>query len=271
MWRRDRRTREYAVGNVPGVNDRSDDVDGEVRVIVRRFLDAVESRDLERVAACLADEVTWQNVPHPVKSGRGDVVGMLDGFVSLCERVEWEIVSAAYEGDTAWLERIDHFWIDGTCHSVCCNGVVAVDRKRGLVLSVRDYVDLGEWRARTRPVLERRAGEPAPATVGRHLDAVRGGDPVAMAADYAAEAVLVRGPESYEGRSAIAAYFRSVPDRLGDGELRFDEPSTGADGRVSVGWALHRPGEPPVRGDDVYEVSGGRIDRQTVTLDDHDF
>jgi hypothetical protein len=38
-----------------------------------------------------------------------------------------------------------------------------------------------------------------------------------------------------------------------------------------VGWALHRPGLPPVRGDDVYEVSRGRIDRQTVTLDDHDF
>jgi hypothetical protein len=62
-----------------------------------------------------------------------------------------------------------------------------------------------------------------------------------------------------------------VPGRSGDGELRFDEPSTRADGRVSVGWALHRPGLPPVRGDDVYEVSRGRIDRQTVTLDDHDF
>lgn len=253
---------------MPGVDDQADQ---DVRSIVRRFLDAVESRDLERVAACLTEDVTWQNVPHPVKSGRTDVVGMLDGFVSLCERVEWEIVSEAYEADTAWLERIDHFWIDGECHSVCCNGIFTVDRGCGLVLSVRDYVDLGEWRTRTAPVLQRRANEPALATVGRHLGAVRGGDPVAMAADYAADAVLVRGPDRYEGRAAIAAYLRTVPDRLGDGELRFDEPLTGTDGRVSVRWVLQRPGQPPVGGQDEFEVSGGRIDRQTVTLRDDDF
>jgi limonene-1,2-epoxide hydrolase len=137
-----------------------DQADQDARAIVRGLLDAVESRDLERVAACLAQDATWQNVPHPVTSGRDEVVGMLARIVTLCERVEWEVVSEAYEGDRAWLERVDRFWIDGECHSVCCNGVVTVDLDRGLVRSFRDYVDLGEWRERIAPVLQRRAREP---------------------------------------------------------------------------------------------------------------
>ena len=137
-----------------------DQADQDARAIVRRLLDAVESRDLERVAACLTQDATWQNVPHPVTSGRDEVVGMLARIVTLCERVEWEVVSEAYEGDRAWLERVDRFWIDGECHSVCCNGVVTVDLDRGLVRSFRDYVDLGEWRERIAPVLQRRAREP---------------------------------------------------------------------------------------------------------------
>lgn len=243
----------------------------DTRAIVRRFLDAVESRDLERIADGLAEDATWQNVPHPVTSGRDDVTGMLARVVTLCERVEWEIVSEVYSGDRAWLERVDRFWIDGSCHSVCCNGVVTVDRGRGLVRQFRDYVDLGEWRARIGPVLECRAAEPAERTVKRHLAAVRSGDPVAMAADYAPHAVLIRGPDVYEGRAAIARYFRSVPDRLGEGELQLGDPSTASDESVSVEWALRRPGQHSIVGLDVFEVSTGRIDRQTVTLDTGDF
>ena len=95
---------------------------------------------------------------------------MLARVVTLCERVEWEVVSEAYSGDRAWLERVDRFWIDGECHSVCCNGVVTVDRRRGLVRSFRDYVDLGEWRERIAPVLERRAGDPSAAAADGHDD-----------------------------------------------------------------------------------------------------
>lgn len=124
---------------------------------MRRLLDAIDSRDLDRVAACLTEDATWQNVPHPVTSGRDEVVGMLARIVTLCERVEWAVVSEAYDGDRAWLERVDRFWIDGECHSVCCNGIVTVDREQGLVRSFRDYVDLGEWRERIAPVLQRRA------------------------------------------------------------------------------------------------------------------
>ena len=53
-----------------------------------------------------------------------------------------------YESEKAWLERIDRFWIDDVEYSVQCNGVFELDTVNGIILNVRDYVDLGEWRDR---------------------------------------------------------------------------------------------------------------------------
>ncbi len=102
-----------------------------------------------------------------------------------------------------------------------------------------------------------------------HLAAVHSGDPEAMAADYADDAVLVR-EVSYRGRDAIAGYFTTVPERLGDGRVRFAEPRLeGA--LVAVAWTLvGGPGD-GTSGIDRFEVSDGEIVRQTVTLDGGDF
>ena len=106
-------------------------------------------------------------------------------------------------------------------------------------------------------------------TVKDHLDAVHTGDPEAMAADYAADAVLVRD-EIYQGRDAIADYFSTVPQRLGDGRVEFAEPrQEGA--LVAVAWKLvGGPGD-GTSGTDRFEVADGMIIRQTVTLDGSDF
>lgn len=102
-----------------------------------------------------------------------------------------------------------------------------------------------------------------------HLNAVHTGDPEAMAADYAGDAVLVRDV-SYQGRDAIAAYFATVPDRLGDGRVEFAEPQLDG-GLVAVAWKLvGGPGD-GASGTDRFEVADGLIMRQTVTLDGGDF
>ena len=106
-------------------------------------------------------------------------------------------------------------------------------------------------------------------TVQDHLDAVHTGDPVAMAADYANDAVLVRDVV-YQGRDAIAGYFATVPARLGVGLVEFAEPRL-EDGLVAVGWKLvGGPGD-GASGTDRFEVANGLITRQTVTLDGGDF
>jgi limonene-1,2-epoxide hydrolase len=65
------------------------------------------------------------------------------------------VVSSAYDGDRAWLERVDRFWIDGREYAIECNGVYAVDPASGLLDEVRDYVDLATWRQRLGDVLTR--------------------------------------------------------------------------------------------------------------------
>ncbi|MCY3635191.1 MAG: nuclear transport factor 2 family protein [bacterium] len=106
-------------------------------------------------------------------------------------------------------------------------------------------------------------------TVQDHLEAVHTGDPKAMAADYAADAVLER-ETTYQGKDAISDYFTTVPERLGDGLVEFGEPRLeGA--LVAVAWTLvGGPGD-GTSGTDRFEVADGMIVRQTVTLDGGDF
>ncbi len=105
-----------------------------------------------------------------------------------------------------------------------------------------------------------------------HLDAVRSGDPVAMAADYATDAVLERAGERHEGHGAIEAYFRTVPERLGPATVVFDELVVDGD-VASFRWHLDGlpHGSAPVSGTDVCVIEDGLIVHQRVRLDATDF
>ena len=242
---------------------------------VRTLLAAIESRDLRAIAGALAAGCTWQNVPHPPAIGRDAVVGLLAPIVCWSDRVEWEVLSESFgesfgEG-SAWVERADHFWINGADHVVRCNGVITVDAATGLVTSVRDYVDLGEWRARIRPVLEAMSARPPADVVSRHLHAVGRRDTAAMAADYALDAVLERAGDVHRGWAEIADYFDTVPQRLGDSRLTLGTPVVVGAVEVTVGWVIELPGGSSVSGSDHYVVELGRISRQRVTLLGDDF
>ncbi|MDH4278644.1 MAG: nuclear transport factor 2 family protein [Acidimicrobiia bacterium] len=243
--------------------------DPAARTITDRLLAALASRDLRRIEATLSPDCSWRNVPHPAVDGRDAVMALLAPIVTWSDRVQWDVLSAAYDESTAWLERADRFRIDGAEHTVLCNGVFEVDAGAGTVRSVRDYVDLGEWRARVGPTLEAMAQRPAGEVINRHLAAVTARDPVALAADYAPDAVLRRGADEHRGWRAIADYFDSVPARLGglhfSSQLSSQEPTT-------VRWEITDGTNAVVaRGTDRYRVAGGRIVEQTVELDTPDF
>ena len=230
------------------------------------LLRALESRDLRAVGRALSPVASWQNVPHPVVTGREHVVAFLSGILTWADEVRWEIVSASYEERRAWLERVDRFRFDGEWFDVRCNGVIEVD-DAGLVTGVRDYVDLGEWRERVQPVLDRLAARAPVDVVEHHLAAVCGGDVVSMAADYAIDAVLVRGRDTFEGWCAIADYFEGVPDRLGGRVVTFDDVTIMPTGDVGTRWTIAGG----AAGVDTFTVVGGRIVHQTVGLLGADF
>ena len=118
------------------------------REMAHRFLAAVESRNLDAILECFTTDATWQNVPHPPAVGREGIASMLGRILRRSDTVRWDIVTEAYDDTRAWLERVDRFWIDGTEYAVACNGVLDFDPESGLITSLRDYVDLGEWRSR---------------------------------------------------------------------------------------------------------------------------
>jgi uncharacterized protein (TIGR02246 family) len=115
---------------------------------VRRWLDAVQDRDIDEVLDCFSPNGSWQNVPHPPAIGQDAIRAMLEPILARSEQVMWDIVTESYGSDRAWLERVDRFVIDGTEYAVRCNGVLEIDPGLGLITAVRDYVDLGEWRSR---------------------------------------------------------------------------------------------------------------------------
>lgn len=115
---------------------------------VGTLLTAIGVPDRQMVAAALHPDVRWTNVPHRPAVGREAVLDMLWAVIGRCQAVRWDVVTAAYGEDRAHLERVDRFWIGGAEYSVACHGVFTIDRPTGTIVEVRDYVDLGEWRAR---------------------------------------------------------------------------------------------------------------------------
>ncbi len=238
---------------------------------VRSLLVAIESRDLRAVSAAMAPDCTWQNVPHPPVIGRDAVVALLAPVLCWSDRVKWDVLSQSYGDGIAWVERADRFWIGGDEHVVRCDGVITVDAAAGLVTSVRDYVDLGEWRSRLAPVLEVLARRSPVDVVARHLRAVDNRDQVAMVADYALDAVLERGADEYRGWAEIAGYFETVPQRLGESRLTLSAPEADGASEATVAWTIDTPDGTCVSGSDRYIVQHGRITHQRVTLLGNDF
>lgn len=123
------------------------------RAATARLLAAVQGRDVAAVGRCFTAEARYANVPHPPAVGRAAIEALFAPVLSRSERVRWDIVSAADDGERAWLERVDRFWIDGREYAIECHGAFRADPATGLLAEVRDYVDLGAWRARLGDVL----------------------------------------------------------------------------------------------------------------------
>ena len=103
-----------------------------------------------------------------------------------------------------------------------------------------------------------------------HLASIFTQDPEAMSADYAAGATLERD-RRYVGRDAITGYFRTVPNRLGAGEVVFGQRKRLSDGRISVRWSISGGQADGLSGLDTYTLADGLIVHQVVELDGSDF
>jgi limonene-1,2-epoxide hydrolase len=116
--------------------------------ILETFLRSIHSCDIDKVMGSFTNDSTWQNVPHLPAQGLIEIRTMFETIMRRSSKIQWDVVSASFDKDRAWIERVDRFWIDGTEYAVKCNGVFDFDSSSSSIQSVRDYVDLGEWRSR---------------------------------------------------------------------------------------------------------------------------
>lgn len=118
-----------------------------------RYIAAVESRDPDAVADCFTPDAVFRNVPHPPSVGRDAIRASYAPILDRSERVRWDVHTVAAVGNHVLAERTDRFWINGEEYAVHCNGVFVIEN--GLIAEMRDYTDLGVWRARLGDVLTR--------------------------------------------------------------------------------------------------------------------
>ena len=108
------------------------------------------------------------------------------------------------------------------------------------------------------------------AVVRAHMDAVERGDPVAMAADYADDAVLIRPGMTLVGFTAIESYIEGITARIGGGTVRFLTFDI-HDEHISFRWIIEGGPGDGTSGIDEVTVRDGKIVRQVVRLDAGDF
>ncbi len=127
---------------------------GTAHRAMHSFFDAVESGDLDAVAGCFTTDASYGNVPHEPARGRDGIRAMFAPIISRSTDIEWQIITEVQTADLAIAERVDRFRIDGQVYAIECMGIYRVDAKTGLLAEVRDYVDVGVWRARLGGVLD---------------------------------------------------------------------------------------------------------------------
>lgn len=111
--------------------------------IVEEFVAAFNAKDVDRIMEIFGPDPVYHNMPGPPVKGVGPVRGLVSGFLTPAESVDWEILNIAEVGDTVLAERIDRFVINGKEVVLPCNG--AFDIVDGRIVEWRDYFDMATW------------------------------------------------------------------------------------------------------------------------------
>jgi limonene-1,2-epoxide hydrolase len=82
--------------------------------IVKAYIKAINSRDMNNAVPYLHPDVVFDNVPQKgdarLTHGPEAIRKRLQHLLDFCEKSEWEIVRQIEQGDTVFNERVDRFW-----------------------------------------------------------------------------------------------------------------------------------------------------------------
>jgi limonene-1,2-epoxide hydrolase len=109
--------------------------------VVREFCAAFGAKDVETIAALLADDVVYHNVGMEPAVGKEASLASIQGFLDMSESLEFDIHRLAADGDTVLTERTDTFTINGVKAPIAVMGTFEL--RDGSIVAWRDYFDMG--------------------------------------------------------------------------------------------------------------------------------
>ena len=111
--------------------------------IVRDFIKAWSTLDVDRIVSFFADDGVYHNMPIAPVSGRAHLRGFIAAFVKDWSATDWEITNIVAAGPAVFAERIDRTKIgDKTVELPCCR---VFELQDGKIRMWRDYFDMNTY------------------------------------------------------------------------------------------------------------------------------
>ncbi len=111
--------------------------------IVRDFIAAVESKDIEAAVALLAEDVSYENMPMDPIVGREAVAATLAMFLEPASEVDWPVLRQMVSGNCVMNERLDRFKIGEGWLELPVAGAFEIED--GVITLWRDYFDMASY------------------------------------------------------------------------------------------------------------------------------
>ena len=116
----------------------------EEQRIVLDFIDACSANDIETILGFFDPDCVYHNIPVAPVKGVEAIRGVLEGFLRLASKVDWQVRSVADAGaGTVLTERLDRFLMGEKWVELPVMGAFEV--RKGKITAWRDYFDLDQF------------------------------------------------------------------------------------------------------------------------------
>jgi limonene-1,2-epoxide hydrolase len=112
--------------------------------VVSQLIAAFNAADLNRIIDHFADDAVYHNIPVAPVTGRAAIRGVVQGFMGMASRVDWQLRNMAVTATGVVLtERVDRFLIKGKWVELPVMGAFEVAGDK--ITAWRDYFDMNQF------------------------------------------------------------------------------------------------------------------------------
>ena len=113
--------------------------------VVTRFCAAWEDVDYDKILAFFTDDAVYHNIPVAPVTGKDAIRATIESFAGGIDKMEFEILAIAANGNTVLTERVDRFIGPDKTISLPVMGTFEI--VDGKIAAWRDYFDLNQFMA----------------------------------------------------------------------------------------------------------------------------